>query len=178
MPGMTPRRGAAAAANNCQSWAPRSGQAVMETFIVVLVVGVLLFGLLQTAVVFSGREVLHHAAARAARARAVGFNEWMAFKARSSCASEDNGPAPSFSNSINATTSASNAASAATNLARWCRYAAWVFAPRSVGKPPPWPSPLNRFSRFIAAMRTSPFRMGAVGRFAASTTGTWANCSR
>ena len=49
--------------------------------IVVLVVGVLLFGLLQTAVVFSGREVLHHAAARAARARAVGFNEWMAFKA-------------------------------------------------------------------------------------------------
>lgn len=59
----------------------RSGQAALETFIIVLVVSVLLFGLLQAAIVFSGREVLHHAAARAARARAVGFNDWMAFKA-------------------------------------------------------------------------------------------------
>ena len=81
MSGLKPRRAAATTTSNRLSGTPRSGQAVLETFIVVLVVGVLLFGLLQTAVVFSGREVLHHAAARAARARAVGFNEWMAFKA-------------------------------------------------------------------------------------------------
>ena len=81
MHGLKPRRGDVAAPSTRLSGASRSGQAALETFIVVLVVCVLLFGLLQTAVVFSGREVLHHAAARAARARAVGFNDWMAFKA-------------------------------------------------------------------------------------------------
>ena len=81
MTGLITRRGAVAAPSMRLPGASRSGQAALETFIVVLVVCVLLFGLLQAAVVFSGREVLHHAAARAARARAVGFNEWMAFKA-------------------------------------------------------------------------------------------------
>lgn len=59
----------------------RSGQATIESFIVMLIVCILLFGLLQAAVVFTGSDILHHAAARAARARSVGFNEWMAFKA-------------------------------------------------------------------------------------------------
>lgn len=81
MASLKPRRGAVAAPSTRLPGASRSGQAALETFIVVLVVCVLLFGLLQAAVVFSGREVLHHAAARAARARAVGFNDWMAFKA-------------------------------------------------------------------------------------------------
>ncbi len=58
-----------------------SGQAMIESFIVILMVCILLFGLLQAAVVVTGSEILHHAAARAARARAVGFNDWMAFKA-------------------------------------------------------------------------------------------------
>ncbi len=47
----------------------------------ILFVCILLFGLLQAAVVFTGDEILHHAAARAARARSVGFNDWMADKA-------------------------------------------------------------------------------------------------
>ncbi len=59
----------------------RSGQAALESFIVILIVCIILFGLLQAAVVFTGDEVLHHAAARAARARSVGFNDWMAAKA-------------------------------------------------------------------------------------------------
>ena len=42
---------------------------------------VLLFGFLQAALALGGREILHHAASRAARARAVGFNSWMATKA-------------------------------------------------------------------------------------------------
>lgn len=42
---------------------------------------VLLFGLLQTALLLGGRDILHHASARAARARSVGFNDWMALKA-------------------------------------------------------------------------------------------------
>lgn len=58
-----------------------SGQAIVESVIVIFIVCILLFGLLQAAVVVAGSEILHHAAARAARARSVGFNEWMAVKA-------------------------------------------------------------------------------------------------
>ncbi len=57
------------------------GQALIESFLVILVVGLLLFGLLQVALVFNAREILHHSAARAARARTVGFNAWMVDKA-------------------------------------------------------------------------------------------------
>lgn len=60
--------------------APRSGQAMVESIIVLLVLCLLLFGFLQAAVSMGGREILHHAAARAARARSVGFNSWMAEK--------------------------------------------------------------------------------------------------
>ncbi len=58
----------------------RSGQAMVESLIVMLVTCVLLFGLLQVAHAFAGREILRHAAARAARARTVGFNYWMCEK--------------------------------------------------------------------------------------------------
>ena len=58
-----------------------SGQAALESFIVILFVCIIFFGILQAAVVFTGDEILHHAAARAARARSVGFNDWMAAKA-------------------------------------------------------------------------------------------------
>ena len=37
-------------------------------------------GLLQVSRIFAAREILHHAAARAARARTVGFNRWMVIK--------------------------------------------------------------------------------------------------
>ena len=53
---------------------------MVESLIVVLVTCLLLFGLLQVAHAFAGREVLRHAAARAARARTVGFNYWMCEK--------------------------------------------------------------------------------------------------
>ncbi len=59
----------------------RSGQAYLETFLVLLVLLAVLFGFLQVALSFGDREVMHHAAARAARAKAVGFNDWMATKA-------------------------------------------------------------------------------------------------
>lgn len=58
-----------------------SGQAYLETLIVVLILLVCLFGILQAALSLGGRDVLHHAAARAARAKSVGFNDWMAEKA-------------------------------------------------------------------------------------------------
>ena len=46
----------------------RSGQAYLETFLVLLVLLLVLFGFLQVALSFGDREVVHHAAARAARA--------------------------------------------------------------------------------------------------------------
>lgn len=58
----------------------KSGQAMVESLIIMLVTCVLLFGLLQVAHAFAGREILRHAAARTARARTVGFNYWMCNK--------------------------------------------------------------------------------------------------
>ena len=58
----------------------RSGQAMLESLIVILVVCFLLFSLLELARGFAGREILRHSAARAARARTVGFNHWMCTK--------------------------------------------------------------------------------------------------
>ncbi len=55
---------------------------MLESFLVILLVSLLLFGLLQVALLFNAREILHHAAARAARARSVGFNAWMVSKAQ------------------------------------------------------------------------------------------------
>ena len=58
----------------------RSGQAMIESLVVILVVCFLLFSLLELARGFAGREILRHSAARAARARTVGFNDWMCTK--------------------------------------------------------------------------------------------------
>ena len=59
----------------------RSGQAYLESLLAVLVILAALFGGLETAFVFGEKILLRHAASRAARARTVGFNEWMAEKA-------------------------------------------------------------------------------------------------
>lgn len=59
----------------------RSGQAYLETLLVTLLLLIVLFGFLQVALSHGDAELVHHAAARAARARAVGFNGWMAAKA-------------------------------------------------------------------------------------------------
>ena len=53
---------------------------MIESLIVILVVCFLLFSLLELARGFAGREILRHSAARAARARTVGFNDWMCTK--------------------------------------------------------------------------------------------------
>ncbi|MBQ7667490.1 MAG: hypothetical protein IJS46_05790 [Kiritimatiellae bacterium] len=59
----------------------RRGQAYFETLLAVLVLLAALFGALQTVFLYGEHVVLHHAAARAARAKTVGFNDWMAQKA-------------------------------------------------------------------------------------------------
>lgn len=59
----------------------RAGQAMLETLLVLLVLLLVLFGFLQVALSFGDWEIVHHAASRAARAKAVGFNDWMAEKA-------------------------------------------------------------------------------------------------
>lgn len=59
----------------------RSGQAYLESLLAVLILLLALFGALQTALLFGERELMHHASARAARAKTVGFNDWMAEKA-------------------------------------------------------------------------------------------------
>jgi hypothetical protein len=54
---------------------------MIESMIVIFLIGLIFFGILQTSLVFTAREVLHHAAARGARAKTVGFNRWMCRKA-------------------------------------------------------------------------------------------------
>ncbi len=53
---------------------------MVESVIVMLVTCLVFFGLFQLAHGFARREILRHAAARTARARAVGFNHWMVTK--------------------------------------------------------------------------------------------------
>ena len=55
---------------------------MLETLLVMIVMCLLFFGLFQTVLVFQADEVLHHSAARAARAKSVGFNDWMVTKAQ------------------------------------------------------------------------------------------------
>ena len=58
----------------------RRGQAMVESLLAILLICLLFFGLFQLAHAAASREILRHAAARAARARAVGFNGWMVRK--------------------------------------------------------------------------------------------------
>lgn len=54
---------------------------MIESLIAIFLIGLIFFGILQVSLVFTAREVLHHAAARGARAKTVGFNDWMCRKA-------------------------------------------------------------------------------------------------
>ena len=58
----------------------RAGQATVETAVVVMLISFLFLGLFQLSEAFAAREILFHAAHRAARARTVGFNRWMVEK--------------------------------------------------------------------------------------------------
>lgn len=54
---------------------------MIESCIVILLLCFLLFGLFQLAQIFMAQEIVTHAAARGARAKIVGFNDFMVYKA-------------------------------------------------------------------------------------------------
>lgn len=58
----------------------RSGQAMVESCLVIAVMSLVLFGLLEVSRQFMAREVLHYSASAGARAHAVGFNDFMIYK--------------------------------------------------------------------------------------------------
>lgn len=58
----------------------RSGQALVETCIVISVICLVFMGLFQVSQVFASREILYHSAARGARGKTVGFNHFMVDK--------------------------------------------------------------------------------------------------
>lgn len=57
------------------------GQALIESCLVLMLICLLFAGLFQLSQIFAAREILHHSAARGARAKTVGFNQWMVHKA-------------------------------------------------------------------------------------------------
>jgi hypothetical protein len=59
----------------------RSGQAMIETMLAVIVVTFLFLTLFKLSQMLTGKILLEHAAMRAARARAVGLNDFMCLKA-------------------------------------------------------------------------------------------------
>jgi hypothetical protein len=59
----------------------RSGQTILEACLMVAMASFLLFGVLQVMQLYTAQQVLDHGAFAAARARAVGFNDFMVFKA-------------------------------------------------------------------------------------------------
>lgn len=59
----------------------RSGQSLLESCVAIALISLIFFGLVQVARLFAAREILAYAAARAVRARTVGFNAWMTRKA-------------------------------------------------------------------------------------------------
>lgn len=58
----------------------RRGQAMVETLLAVLLIMTIFFGAYQLSRMVAARTLLDHAAARAARAKAVGFNDFMCEK--------------------------------------------------------------------------------------------------
>ena len=58
----------------------RSGQSLIESCIVIMILCLLFMGIFQVSQLFMAQEVLNFAASRGARAKTVGFNEFMVFK--------------------------------------------------------------------------------------------------
>ena len=58
----------------------RDGQSLIETCLAMLVICLVFAGLMQISQIFAAKEILQHAAARGARAKTVGFNQWMVQK--------------------------------------------------------------------------------------------------
>lgn len=58
----------------------KGGQAMIESVFVIILTSLIFLALFQYANLFSSKIILTHAAARAARCRSVGFNQWMVVK--------------------------------------------------------------------------------------------------
>jgi hypothetical protein len=58
----------------------RAGQAIIESCLVVALMAMVLFGLIEIARLYMGREVLNYAATVGARAHSVGFDDFMIYK--------------------------------------------------------------------------------------------------
>lgn len=62
---------------DCRS---KSGQAILESFAVILLLCLILFGMIQLVMMVTATEIIQFSADSAVRARAVGLNEFMALK--------------------------------------------------------------------------------------------------
>ncbi|MFN2351861.1 MAG: TadE/TadG family type IV pilus assembly protein [Kiritimatiellia bacterium] len=58
----------------------RCGQSLIESCVVMGILCLLLMGLFQLSQLYMAQEIMHYAAGRGARARAVGFNDFMVHK--------------------------------------------------------------------------------------------------
>lgn len=74
-----PRRGPPSVAPRAAR--AKKGQSLIEACIAMAVICLVFFGLFQLSQLAAAREILHHAAARGARAKTVGFNRFMVAKA-------------------------------------------------------------------------------------------------
>ncbi len=63
-----------------QPLAAQAGQSLVESCIVIGILCLLLMALFQLSQLFMAQEIVHYAAGRGARAKAVGFNDFMVFK--------------------------------------------------------------------------------------------------
>jgi hypothetical protein len=59
----------------------KRGQSLIETCLALAIICLIFFGLFQVSQLAAAREILNHAAARGARAKTVGFNDFMVTKA-------------------------------------------------------------------------------------------------
>lgn len=75
-----PHRGGQGPKDSRLTISSRSGQALIESCLVLIIVCLAFFGVFQISQLFARQEVLHYAAARGARAKVVGFNRFMVFK--------------------------------------------------------------------------------------------------
>jgi hypothetical protein len=63
-----------------RAWGSRSGQSLIESCLVLVIVCIVFFWVFQISQLFAAQEILHYAAARGARAKVVGFNQFMVRK--------------------------------------------------------------------------------------------------
>ena len=68
-------------ASACVASAGRPGQAAVETVLAVVILSFAFLALFRLSYLFAGKVLLEHAAMRVARARSVGFNDFMCRKA-------------------------------------------------------------------------------------------------